>query len=120
MNAKILTLAVLLAIPLSSQAFERKDAELAMTEATTAVQGAERTDAAPADLTVAHDMIASAQGAYDHRRWQESVFFAENARVDADLAGARSRQRHAEAATLEMERTVKSLRDQVNSNGGQP
>jgi hypothetical protein len=119
MNAKFLIFGALVALPLSSHAFERKDAELAMTEAATALQTAERADAAPPDLGVARDMMSNAQIAYDHHHWEESVFYAEDARADADLAATRSRQHRAEAATVEIERSVRALNDQL-SNGGQP
>lgn len=118
MNVKALMLAVLLALPFSAQAFDRKDAELAMTEASTALQTAERADAMPEDLNEVHDMLSNAQGAYDQHHWQESVFAAENARVDADLAAARSRQHRSEAATAEIERSVRTLQGQLG-NGGQ-
>jgi len=118
-TTRALMLGALLLLPLSSHAFERKDAELAMTEAGTALQTAERADAAPPDMNIAHDMLSNAQAAYDRHHWQESVFFAENARADADLAAARSRQHRAEAATAEIERSVRALRDQTG-NGGQP
>lgn len=119
MNARALTLAALLALPFSAQAFDRKDAELAMTEATTALQTAERADAMPEDLAEVHDMLSNSQGAFDQHHWQECVFSAENARVDSDLAAARSRQHRAEAATAEIERSVRTLQGQLG-NGGQP
>jgi len=80
------------------------------------VQAAERADAAQyaaPDLATAHDMLNVAQAAYDHREWTHSVFAAENAKSDAVLASARSREQRAEDATAEVERTVQTLRDQL-------
>ena len=65
-------------------------------------------------------MYASARSAYDHRDWTESAFDADNAKADANLAAARSRQHRAEATTNELETTVRSLREQVGVTGGQP
>lgn len=125
MNANAIVAIVLLsATPLAAHAFDRKDADLAMTEAGTAVQSAERADAAryaAPDLATAHDMLNIAQAAYDHRDWTHSVFSAENAKVDADLAAAHSRQARAETATAEVERTVDTLRQELGmTTEGQP
>jgi hypothetical protein len=110
-----------LALPMAAHALDRDDAELAMTQAVTAVQSAERADAAsfaPPDLATAHDMLSHAQLAYDGHHWTESVFAAENARADADLAAARSREHRAEQATAEVERSVQALRDQLGVTTG--
>ena len=116
---------LLLALPLAAFGADRKDAELAMTEAHTAIESAERADAAQfanADIGTARDMLAGAQNAYDHRDWTISIFDAENAKADADLAAARSRQMRAEEATAEVERSVRTLREQlgIDSTGDQP
>jgi len=116
---------MLLSLPLVAFAADRKDAELAMTEANTAIESAERADAAQfagADIGTAHAMIANAQNAYDHRDWTISIIDSENAKADADLAAARSRQLRAEEATAEVDRSVRSLREQlgISSTGDQP
>ena len=126
MSTRIYAAALLLVtLPLASFASDRNDAELAMTQANTAVESAERADAAQfasADLGTAHDMLASAQGAYDHRDWTIAIIDAENAKADADLAAARSRQIRAEEATAEVERSVRSLREQlgISNTGDRP
>ncbi len=126
MNGKtaIALAALMLALPFASaNAADRKDAELAMTEAGTAVESAERADAAQfagADLNDAHAMLASAQAAYDHHHWLESMFSSGNAKADANLATARARQHRAEAATAEIATTVHSLREQLGITGDQP
>jgi len=125
MSTRTFAAALLLSLPLVSFATDRRDAELAMTEANAAVESAERADAAQfagADIGTAHDMLASAQNAYDHRDWTISIFDAENAKADADLAAARSRQLRAEEATAEVERSVRTLREQlgISSTGDQP
>jgi hypothetical protein len=123
MNAKMLVGLLVAALPLAAHALDRKDAELAMTEAGTAVESAERADAAQydaVDLDTSHDMLANARAAYDRRHWTESVLNAENAKVDADLAAARSRQHRAEQATAQVEATVRSLREQLGISGDLP
>jgi hypothetical protein len=116
--------ALLAASPLAAFASDHQDADLAMTQAGTAIEGAERADAAQyasADLGNAHSMLASAQADYDHRHWTDAIIGAENAKADADLAAARSRELRAEQATAEVERSVRSLRDQLGiSAGDQP
>jgi hypothetical protein len=124
MNARIACFTLALGFaPLGAHAFDRNDADTALAAASTAVQAAERGDAsqyAGADLASAHDMLNIAQAAYDHRDWSESVFHAENAKADADLAAARSRQMRAEQATAQVERSVQSLRDQLGISGDRP
>ncbi len=123
MKGKLLTGALILALPIAASAMDRKDADLALAEAGASIESAERADAAQyatAELNTAHDMYASAQAAYDHRDWMESAFSADDAKADANLAAARSRQHRAEATTHELETTVSSLRDQVGVAGGQP
>lgn len=125
MNAKILALALLAAAPLAAGAADRKDAELAMTQAATAIQSAQQADAsqyASADFGTAQDNLMAAHSAYDARHFEESIIDSENARADANLSAARSRQVRAEATTSELERTVRSLREQIGApiTGGQP
>ncbi|MBA8885216.1 DUF4398 domain-containing protein [Dokdonella fugitiva] len=101
-----------------AMAVDRDDAQLELAQAATAVQAAERDDAmrhAPADLDEAHATLAAAERAVDAREWEEAAWFAERAKVCGDLASARSRQRRAEAATDELQRSVDALR---SGNGG--
>ena len=123
MKRKLIAAALMFALPMSIYAMDRKDADLALAEAGASIESAERADAAqyaPTDLNSAHAMYASAQAAYDHRNWTESAFSSDNAKADANLAAARSRQHRAEATTNELETTVRSLREQVGMTGGQP
>ena len=109
-----------LAVSGSAAAVDRDTAELELTQAITAVQTAERDDAAsyaPAGLDEAHAMLGSAQTAADSRSWDDTALFAERAKVAGDLASARSRQHRAESATGEIERSVDSLRHEI---GGAP
>lgn len=111
-----LVFAFLAGLPLAAAALDRDDADQAMTQAATAVQSAERDDAAQfaaPDLATAHAMLEHAQAAYDGRHWTDAVLAAENAKVDADLAAARSRQHRAEEATAQVERSVDALRDEL-------
>lgn len=114
---------LLMTLPLAVHAVDRNDAQMAMTQADTAITSAEHADAAinaATTLKTARDMFANAQSAFDRRRWQESVFNAENATADANLATAQSRQHRAEAATAEIETAVRSMREQLGIIGDQP
>ena len=110
-----------LAVSGAAAAVDRDTATLELTQAVTAVQTAERDDAAryaPADLDEAHAMLDSAQSAADGRNWTDAAIYAERAKVTGDLASSRSRQHRAEAATAEIERSVDSLQHQLG--GGTP
>ncbi len=123
MKRTLFAVALVLALPFTANAMDRKDAELALAEAGASIEAAEHADAAqyaPTELNTAHDMYASAQSAFDHRDWTESAFAADNSKADANLAAARSREHRAEATTNELETTVRSLREQVGMSGGQP
>ena len=125
MRAILLLLAagMSLGLPLTAGATDRKDADLALAEAGASVEAASRADAgqyAPDELNRAHDMLANAQAAYDHRAWTDSFLSSDSAKADANLAAARSRQHRAETTTAELETTVQSLRDQLGAAGGQP
>jgi hypothetical protein len=103
-------------LPSLSHATDRRDAELELAQAATAVQSAERSDAgayASADMNTAHEMLAAAQGAFDRGAWTESAMNSEKAKVDGDLAAARSRQQRATTATREIEASVRDLRAQL-------
>ena len=123
MTRTLFAAALVLALPITANALDRKDAELALAEAGASIEAAEHADAAqyaPTELNTAHDMYAGAQAAFDHRNWTESAFAADNSKADANLAAARSREHRAEATTNELETTVRSLREQVGMSGGQP
>lgn len=117
----LLVLVTILLFAGGVSAAERSDAELSLAQASTAVQTAERDDAAryaADDLVTAHSMLSAAQDAFEARAWTDSAIYAERARVDGDLAAARSRQHRAEAATAEIERSLDTLRAQLASHGG--
>ena len=109
-----------LAVSGTAVAVDHDTATLELTQAATAVQAAERDDAAryaPADLDQAHALLDSAQSAADGRNWTDVAIYSERAKVVGDLASSRARQHRAEAATVEIERSVDSLRQQM---GGAP
>lgn len=117
----VLSLILLLSCA-SAYAAERRDAELALAQASTAVQNAGRDDAATyaaADFATAQTNLAAATEAFEARAWTRSAIYAERARVDGDLAAARGRQFRAEAAAAELERSLDSLRAQI-AVGGAP
>lgn len=112
---------VLLLLCGGASAAERKDAELALAQASTAVQTARRDDAetyAAAEFATAQTTLNASLEAFDARAWTRSLIYAERARVDGELAGARGRQFRAEAAADELERSLDSLRAQIS--GGSP
>lgn len=109
-----------LAVSGTAAAVDHDTATLELTQAVTAVQAAQRDDAAryaPADLDEAHALLDSARSAADGRDWTDVAIYSERAKVVGDLASSRARQHRAEAATAEIQRSVDSLRQQV---GGAP
>ena len=99
-----------------AHAIDRNDAELALVQATTALQGAEHADAdihAPSEMQAARAMFAAAQGAFDRRAWLDSTMNAEKAKLDGDLATARARQQRASEATAQIEASVRDQRAQL-------
>jgi len=121
MKTLSVALVLLCSLPAAAFAGERQDADLALEHARTSVQAAEHADAAQnasADLNVAHESLATAEGAYDRHHWVETIFAADRASADADLAAARARQARAEAATAEIETTVRTLRNELGVAGG--
>jgi hypothetical protein len=114
---------MVLVLPLAAGAADRKDAEIALAEAGSSVEAAQRADAAQyagTELNTAQDMIMNAHAAFDHRAYTDSYLDSDSAKADANLAAARSRQHRAETTTAELETTVRSLREQLGVAGGQP
>lgn len=102
-------------------ATDRKDAEIALAQAETAVQSAESADAATAaasEMRLAQNNLVAARGALERRNWTDSAMNAEKAKADADLAAARSREKRATAATAEIEASLQTLRREVGRSGG--
>ena len=94
----------------------KRDAELGLTQARSAVDAAERAGAAEfagPELNIARDMLARAEGSYDDRDFDDSEDEAERAVLDARLAEARARQQKAEIAANEVEAAIESLRLEV-------
>jgi len=120
--ARSFLLAALMPLCGLAQAIDRDDAQLELAQATTAVQAAERDDAAryaSADLAEAHVMLDNALHAADVRAWTDVAIYSERAKVNGDLASARSRQQRAEAATAEIQRGLDALQAGT-PNGGAP
>lgn len=112
--------AILLAGGGMAHAVGREQAQVELAQATTAVQAAERDDAAryaAADLDEAHAMLDSARGAVESRDWRRTALYAERAKVCGELASAVSRQKRAEAAADEIRRSVDALRAQAGRGG---
>ena len=112
----VLALALLAGLPAGAAALDRADADVAMTRAGSAIESAEHADAArlaAADIGHAHANIERARAAYAGGRWAEAFIAADHAKLDADLAGARSRRHRAEEATARVEESVDALRDRL-------
>jgi len=121
-TSHVFLIAAAFAVCASAKAADRRDAELEMSQALTAVQTAEREDGAryaPADLNEAHAMLDNAQRAFDLRDWTGTAIYAERAKVSGDLTAARSRQHRAEVATAEIERSVDALHTRLPNGGTQ-
>lgn len=120
MKLQAMCLAATLA--LSGPAFAgRQDAEIALTQARSAVAAAERAGAvqvAPVDFGVARDSLARATFLFDDREWDDVQLAADQARADARVAEARARQVKAEAALAEVETAIETLRVEIARDTG--
>jgi hypothetical protein len=109
-------------LALSGPAFAgRQDAEIALTQARSAVAAAERAgalEAAASEFAVANDALTRATYFYDEREWDESMLASDQARADARVAEARSRQVKAEAALAEVETAIDTLRAEIARDSG--
>lgn len=126
MNRPVLLSSLALALSAATAAaaiVDRSSAELELAQAMTAMQAAQRDDAAhyaPTDFDEARTLLDAARQASDRNAWTDLATYAERAKVAADLASARSRRARAEAATLEIERSLDTLRAQLSTSGGAP
>lgn len=111
-----------LALALSGPALAgRQEAELALTQARSAVAAAERagaTEDVPEDFNTARDSLAQAQGSFDEREWDDAEMESHRARADARVAEARARQDKAEAATAAIEAAIETLRAEIARQSG--
>ena len=88
-----------------------------------AIADAERADAgehAAGELTQARTKLASANTAVQDEQMEEAARLAEEARADAELAGARTAAAKALAVNDEMKRSTKALVEEMQRNTGDP
>jgi hypothetical protein len=120
MKTQAIGLAVALA--LSGPALAgRQDAELALTQARSAVAAAERAGAVqevPQDFSAARDTLAQAEGSFDEREWDDAELESHRARADARVAEARARQVKAERAMAEIQAAIDTLRAELARQSG--
>lgn len=120
MKVQVASLAVALA--LSGPAFAgRQEAEIALTQARSAVAAAERAGATqdvPLDFNTARDSLAQAQGSFEARDWDDAELESHRARADARVAEARARQVKAEAAAAEIQAAIETLRAEIARQSG--
>lgn len=93
----------------------------AMNAARTAITQAERADAsryAGAELATARQRLAAADAAANARDMTKALHFAEQAKVEAELAHARSEAAKAAAINAEMQRNADILLDELQRKGG--
>ncbi|MEO8669696.1 MAG: DUF4398 domain-containing protein [Tahibacter sp.] len=122
-NRMVVMMLVLLLPAVALAGPGKRDAEVALAEARSGVESAERAGAAEHasnDLNAARDDLARANGAFEHRDWEDSVMASEKTRADGTLAEARSRQHRAEASTAEVENAVRTLRTELGVKGETP
>lgn len=103
----------MLAFASTAFAAERDDAELALAQASAAVQASERADTALHAISesgMAREHLRVAEDAFARRDWLGSTQAAEKAKLDADLAIALTRAQRATAARTEVEDGVRDLR----------
>jgi hypothetical protein len=119
---KLQALSLAAALALTGPAFAgHNEAELALTQARSAVAAAERAGAlqeAPQDFNTARDTLAQAQGSFEEREWDDAELESHRARADARVAEARSRQRKAEASTAEIQAAIETLRAELARQTG--
>lgn len=98
----------------------KDDAQLALTAARANVASAERAEAAryaTLELKAARDLLAQAEGSFDDREWTDAEREAQRAKADARLAEARARQHLAESQLAEIEKTIRTLREELARQG---
>lgn len=106
--------AVLVGIAGCASTGERPERELAVAE--TNIQQAEQAGAnqyAAQPLDSARDKLAAAQTAVAREEMHAAQRLAEEAAVDAELAGAMARNRKAEEAVEELNETIDVLREEI-------
>jgi hypothetical protein len=119
---KLQAIGLAVALALSGPALAgRQDAELALTQARSAVAAAERAGAlqeVPQDFGTARDTLAQAQGSFDDREWDDAERESHRARADARVAEARARQTKAERAMAEIQAAIDTLRAELARQSG--
>ncbi len=88
-----------------------------------AIADAERAEAgehAAGELTQARTRLASANTSVQDEQMEEAARLAEEARVDAELAAARTAAAKALAVNDEMKRSTKALVEEMQRNTGNP
>lgn len=92
-----------------------------ITAAQQAIDGAERAQAAEyasAELSQARSKLAAANTAVDGREMDDALRYAEEARVDAELASARTAAVKAKAANDEIRASTRALVEELDRNAG--
>jgi hypothetical protein len=110
-------------MPGVADAATHDQAELALARAHTAVDTTQTADAARDAQSAYNDArnhLIAADGACERRNWSDCWYSADKAAADANLAGARSRQMRAEAATAEIEASLEVVRAQLGLPAGVP
>ncbi|MBS8239485.1 DUF4398 domain-containing protein [Marinobacter lipolyticus] len=96
---------------------EPPESELRSAEAS--IQQAVSSDARefePVLLNQAQNKVADAEELIEQEQYQQAERLLEQASVDAQLAGARSSTAKAEAAVEEINRSIESLRQRIETN----
>ncbi|HZX31421.1 MAG TPA: DUF4398 domain-containing protein [Rhodocyclaceae bacterium] len=99
----------------------RPDAQFAVSRsAIEEALGAGATQSAPLELQHARDKMARADAAVDAKNFEDARRLAEEAEVDARLAAAKARTARAQLAVAEIQKSIRALRENVNTDSAQP
>ncbi|GAB4189683.1 MAG: hypothetical protein Tsb002_16940 [Wenzhouxiangellaceae bacterium] len=124
MLAKLVKYSIVTALLLLSTAAmaDRQSASSAVAEAGAFIQAAERAEAgryAAVELKLARDHLSRARVELEDRSYNSAEDAAIRAKVEAELAAAKTRASKARMALTEMRQTVQTLREELNRQGGQ-
>lgn len=73
------------------------------------------TESAPLELQQARDKMARADAAVGAKNYEQAARLAEEAEVDARLAAAKARTAQAKLAALEIQKSLRTLRENLNT-----
>jgi predicted S18 family serine protease len=117
MNRPAILPAVVMAILLSACASTNPPTQQLTQTETVISQAAQigAADYAPLELREARRKLDEARRAYDRKDYEEAARFAEQARVDAELAQIRTLSGKAEKAVNELRESIRLLKEEIGN-----